>query len=303
VEFMTSELLLSMTDLPSTNMTHATPDLHLVVPSFDRHNGGVGGQLSRPSPRESRAASRWASRIPSRAESPVRGNSRPLVTSPSGLVSSASSSSNLHVNVTPVSDPEAGNGQVIASTSSIPPASGPSVARADETHIHSNNPSSRQQHGIFSVTFKPISGITPPWSSAHSHAHAHIAQVAHSASQQQQRTRNADAALRGPSSSSPSVPPSQPLTQSNSPSRSQSQSASQSPLRTSVQLPSTSDPLIGAVLLHRAFTEVPDYSISSRGFLGGGAPPLDTLRDLPTYESSEASRRMTPVLAAVQETN
>ena len=42
----------------------------------------------------------------------------------------------------------------------------------------------------------------------------------------------------------------------------------------------------GPSLLHRAFTEVPDYSIAARGFLGG-VPPLTSMRGLPSYEESE----------------
>ncbi|KAI1795632.1 hypothetical protein LXA43DRAFT_730304 [Ganoderma leucocontextum] len=38
-------------------------------------------------------------------------------------------------------------------------------------------------------------------------------------------------------------------------------------------------------MLHHAFTQVPDYDMASRGFLGGGIIPLSSLRDLPTYES------------------
>jgi hypothetical protein len=42
-------------------------------------------------------------------------------------------------------------------------------------------------------------------------------------------------------------------------------------------------------LLHRAFTEVPDYGIASRGFLGG-VTPLETLQGLPSYEEAEMQR-------------
>ncbi|KAH9083916.1 hypothetical protein EDB83DRAFT_2564378 [Lactarius deliciosus] len=49
-------------------------------------------------------------------------------------------------------------------------------------------------------------------------------------------------------------------------------------------------PVTSHSLLHRAFTEVPDYGISSRGFLGGGVTPLETLRGLPSYEEAEMQR-------------
>ncbi|KAJ7173605.1 hypothetical protein C8R46DRAFT_1255923 [Mycena filopes] len=54
-------------------------------------------------------------------------------------------------------------------------------------------------------------------------------------------------------------------------------------------------PQAGSVLLHRAFTEVPDYEVALRGFLGG-VPPLSSMRGLPSYD--EASRSGTPDLAA-----
>ncbi|KAJ8518138.1 hypothetical protein ONZ45_g4772 [Pleurotus djamor] len=53
----------------------------------------------------------------------------------------------------------------------------------------------------------------------------------------------------------------------------------------SIPLP---DPELGSVLLHRAFTEVPDYSVASRGFLGG-VPPLSSMQGLPSYEEAAAS--------------
>jgi hypothetical protein len=42
-------------------------------------------------------------------------------------------------------------------------------------------------------------------------------------------------------------------------------------------------------VLHRAFTEVPDYSVASRGFIGG-VPPLTSMRGLPSYAEAEISR-------------
>ncbi|RDB16697.1 Arrestin domain-containing protein C31A2.12 [Hypsizygus marmoreus] len=45
------------------------------------------------------------------------------------------------------------------------------------------------------------------------------------------------------------------------------------------------DPSSGTELLHRAFTEVPDYAMASRGFLGG-VPPLSSMQGLPSYEET-----------------
>jgi hypothetical protein len=49
--------------------------------------------------------------------------------------------------------------------------------------------------------------------------------------------------------------------------------------------PEASSPL---TLAHhpRSFTEVPDYEVASRGFAGGGIPPLTSLRGLPSYEQA-----------------
>jgi hypothetical protein len=61
------------------------------------------------------------------------------------------------------------------------------------------------------------------------------------------------------------------------------------PLRSSSTSTSASvgpDPHSGPALLHRAFTEVPDYSIASRGFLGG-VPPLSSMTGLPSYEETQ----------------
>ncbi|KAH9483841.1 Arrestin domain-containing protein C31A2.12 [Psilocybe cubensis] len=43
--------------------------------------------------------------------------------------------------------------------------------------------------------------------------------------------------------------------------------------------------LSGPALLHRALTEVPDYSIASRGFIGGVAP-LSSMKGLPSYQEA-----------------
>ena len=45
-------------------------------------------------------------------------------------------------------------------------------------------------------------------------------------------------------------------------------------------------PTTSAVLLHRAFTETPDYAVAARGFLGG-VPPLTSMEGLPSYEETQ----------------
>ncbi|KAF5338500.1 hypothetical protein D9611_013270 [Ephemerocybe angulata] len=60
-----------------------------------------------------------------------------------------------------------------------------------------------------------------------------------------------------------------------------SRTSSSSGFPTSPALSSSSND----AMLHRAFTEVPDYSIAARGFIGG-VPPLSSMRGLPSYEES-----------------
>ncbi|KAF7309483.1 Arrestin-C domain-containing protein [Mycena indigotica] len=48
-------------------------------------------------------------------------------------------------------------------------------------------------------------------------------------------------------------------------------------------------PNVNSELLHRAFTEVPDYEIAVKGFLGG-VPPLSSMHGLPSYSDSEGLR-------------
>jgi hypothetical protein len=63
-------------------------------------------------------------------------------------------------------------------------------------------------------------------------------------------------------------------------------------------LPAPTGPEVnsGASLLHRAFTEVPDYSIASRGFLGG-VPPLSSSSGLPSYEETQRTQSDTEFAA------
>ncbi|KAJ7130838.1 hypothetical protein C8R43DRAFT_1089948 [Mycena crocata] len=43
------------------------------------------------------------------------------------------------------------------------------------------------------------------------------------------------------------------------------------------------------VLLQRAYTEIPDYGVASRGFIGG-VPPLSSMHGLPSYEEAERAQ-------------
>ncbi|KAJ6476031.1 hypothetical protein C8R47DRAFT_1075854 [Mycena vitilis] len=45
------------------------------------------------------------------------------------------------------------------------------------------------------------------------------------------------------------------------------------------------------VVLQRAYSEVPDYGVATRGFIGG-VPPLSSMHGLPSYEEAERSQSM-----------
>ncbi|RPD78764.1 hypothetical protein L226DRAFT_543977 [Lentinus tigrinus ALCF2SS1-7] len=69
-------------------------------------------------------------------------------------------------------------------------------------------------------------------------------------------------------------------------------SASASPAASGAATPAhPPEPMTSQEMLHHAFTQVPDYDMASRGFLGGGITPLSSLRDLPTYESVQEEMR------------
>lgn len=72
-------------------------------------------------------------------------------------------------------------------------------------------------------------------------------------------------------------------------SASTSPSTSASPLPHTIAEPDSQEDPNSKIF--RAFNLVPDYSIASRGFIGGGVPPLSSMRGLPSYEEAEAQRR------------
>jgi hypothetical protein len=43
------------------------------------------------------------------------------------------------------------------------------------------------------------------------------------------------------------------------------------------------------MLLQRAYSEVPDYGVAARGFIGG-VPPLSSMHGLPSYEEAERTQ-------------
>lgn len=94
-----------------------------------------------------------------------------------------------------------------------------------------------------------------------------------------------------PPSQSLSRPPSRPGSPTHSRRQSGSNLASGSslPRASSISVlpisPTLSPTSANDAMLHKAFTEVPDYSIASKGFIGG-VPPLSSLQGLPSYEES-----------------
>ncbi len=158
-----------------------------------------------------------------------------------------------------------------------------------ETFVHSGGAASRHLQGLFHVSMKPFSSLTNGFtlgsrSPSHTslqdrfpHGHSHLS-----------TTTNA-----------PGNPVNEARTRSSSGSNSPLSSGMVSPASSNLHItpisatarPLSQDPISGQMLLHRAFTETPDYEVATRGFLGGGLPPLDSFRDLPSYEDAAAEGR------------
>jgi len=154
---------------------------------------------------------------------------------------------------------------------------------APSTYLHENNAASRNLHGLFHTTMKPLTSLTssftlptrhytfssppsfhlPPHIAPLTLAHAH---PWHGHGQTQGHP--------GTTNGGPHTPPA---------------SASASATAGAAALPRMV-PVTSHSLLHRAFTEVPDYGIASRGFLGG-VTPLETMQGLPSYEEAAATQR------------
>lgn len=122
------------------------------------------------------------------------------------------------------------------------------VAEAS-TYVHSGSHASRNTHGLFQAAMKPFTSLGSTFSiSSRSPSHTSLHNLAHTSS------------LSGVPSTNAS----------------------------SANLHDQPIPLTSSQQLHRAFTEVPDYDMASRGFLGGGITPLSSLRGLPSYEATQA---------------
>ncbi|KAH8107888.1 hypothetical protein BXZ70DRAFT_1069158 [Cristinia sonorae] len=142
-----------------------------------------------------------------------------------------------------------------------------------ETYVHHSNTASRHSHGLFHISMKPFASLTNGFglgsrTASHSNLQNHLphghSNLAHSTGADTAHSRSES----GTTASQPNV----------------------APMSTTAR-PITLEPVSGPMLLHRAFTETPDYEMASRGFLGGGVPPLDVMRGLPSYEDAAAEGR------------
>ncbi|KAI9507491.1 hypothetical protein F5148DRAFT_112999 [Russula earlei] len=129
---------------------------------------------------------------------------------------------------------------------------------APQTYIHENGTASRSPHDLFHATMKPLTSLMSSFALSPRHFTA---------------------------PSSPLPRPSLPNAHTHSRQQPQPQPQQQ---QATGSLPRTV-PVASHSLLHRAFTEVPDYDIASRGFLGG-VTPLETLQGLPSYQEAEMQR-------------
>ncbi|THH28381.1 hypothetical protein EUX98_g5798 [Antrodiella citrinella] len=171
-----------------------------------------------------------------------------------------------------------------------PAGSHPAANSSTETFVHSSSTASRHSHGLFHISMKPFTSLTSGFglgsrNNSHGnlqshcpHGHSHLAHSNNVSS-----SPSGQSGARSQSSSGTSSPGSVATV----PISSQPQVA---PMSHSART-TTMEPVSGPMLLHRAFTQTPDYEMASRGFLGGGVPPLDAMRGLPSYADAAAEGR------------
>lgn len=148
-----------------------------------------------------------------------------------------------------------------------PHAGGSRPGNPNDTYVHAQNPASRASHGLFNISMKPFTTISSPFSlNSRSNSHTNLASLTSLTGHGHHSPSNSQSAS---GAASPQLRPQPP------------------PLRQQNTSPAT---------LHRAFTEVPDYGIASRGFLGG-VPPLASMQGLPSYEEAERSSSETDLAA------
>ncbi|KAF8199765.1 hypothetical protein K438DRAFT_1933120 [Mycena galopus ATCC 62051] len=129
------------------------------------------------------------------------------------------------------------------------------VAKPNETYVHSSN-ASRNLNGVFAASMKPFTALAHPqgWLSP----------------------------SRSASYTSLSSLPSTASTSSSEQLRHHGRSR-----------PPQGMPDTNPILFQRAYSEVPDYGVAARGFIGG-VPPLSSMHGLPSYEEAEHTRNQEP---------
>lgn len=135
-----------------------------------------------------------------------------------------------------------------------------------ETFVHDGH-ASRILPGLFKIQMKPQTSLTSPgWLSSRSNSHSNLTSLADGA-HVHRAPMQAHPPQRQPSTITLTVPVPGPGSQVSTP---------------------TTENVPESTLWHRAFTEVPDYDLASRGFIGG-VTPLTSMRGLPSYEEAERS--------------
>ena len=161
-------------------------------------------------------------------------------------------------------------------------STGPEVA-APSTYLHSNSTASRNLHGLFQATLRPLTSLTSSFALPSRHYTPPIPPAPPRPSLSHSLSSNNIGSGGG---SNISLSRHQHQQHQHHPGTMTGSSASAS---TSTTSPPRTVPVTSHSLLHRAFTEVPDYDIASRGFLGG-VTPLETMQGLPSYEEAEMQR-------------
>ena len=158
----------------------------------------------------------------------------------------------------------------------------------NETYVHGSSSASRHLHELFHISMKPFSGLTNGFNLGNRsqsqsnlqdrfpHGHSHLSTTTNVLNPTNEARTRASSGSNSPLSSGMVSPT--------------ASSLHITPINVTAR-PTSQEPTCNQLLLHRAFTETPDYEIASRGFLGGGVPPLDSFRDLPSYEDAAAEGR------------
>ena len=262
LDWVNSELLLSLTQHPEA--PSAIRESRRSRRGHHHHHRTPPSEHDLASAASSLFGSRRGSRANSRAASPERNaNGNGTVHSPPGATGTTGSHS-------------------------------PAAHSISETFVHSSSSASRHSHGLFHISMKPFTSLTSGFglgsrSSSHQnlqnhlpHGHSHLAHSTTVSSSTSAARSRSSSGTSSPGSVATLPPPPVISLLSSQP--------SVAPLSMTAR-PTTLEPVTGPRLLHRAFTETPDYEMASRGFLGGGVPPLDIMRGLPSYEDAAAERR------------